>query len=392
MGAAKLAAPAADGGVLAGTEINEFGLDLLRRLDSSGNLCASPTSIALALAMVRPGARGATATEIDTVLHKFGTTGQASEIVALLQALKAVGNSERDPADELDVASAVFSQEGMNLEQAYLDSLSSEFGAGVGLLDFKNDPESARLTINQWASKWTKGRIPAVLQPGDVDTLTRIALANAIYLKAAWDHQFDPKATSSQPFTRADGSKVSVPTMAIDDEYLYAAGKGYRAVQLSFDTSATMTIIVPDNMSSFVAGLTAAQLGTIEHQLSGFLVDLTLPKFSAESRFDLADVLEAMGMPTAFEVPTPSAGADLSGITLGEQLYIQHVIHEANIDVDENGVVASAVTVVIGGAGAAGPPPKVTFHINTPFLYFIQERSTGAILFMGRIDDPSAAS
>jgi serpin B len=153
-----------------------------------------------------------------------------------------------------------------------------------------------------------------------------------------------------------------------------------------------MTIIVPDNMSSFVAGLTAAQLGTIEHQLSGFLVDLTLPKFSAESRFDLADVLEAMGMPTAFEVPTPSAGADLSGITLGEQLYIQHVIHEANIDVDENGVVASAVTVVIGGAGAAGPPPKVTFHINTPFLYFIQERSTGAILFMGRIDDPSAAS
>ena len=97
MGAAKLAAPAADGGVLAGTEINEFGLDLLRQLDSSGNLCASPTSIALALAMVRPGARGATATEMDKVLHDFGTTGQASEIVALLQALKAVSNSERIP-------------------------------------------------------------------------------------------------------------------------------------------------------------------------------------------------------------------------------------------------------------------------------------------------------
>ena len=104
-------------------------------------------------------------------------------------------------------------------------------------------------------------------------------------------------------------------------------------------------------MSSFVAGLTAAQLGTIEHQLSGYMVDLTLPKFSADSRFDLADVLTAMGMPTAFEVPTPSGGADLSGITLDESLYIQHVIHEANIDVDENGVVASAVTVVIGGPG-----------------------------------------
>jgi serpin B len=394
MGAAKLAAPAADGGVLAGTEINEFGLDLLRQLDSSGNLCASPTSIALALAMVRPGARGATATEMDKVLHDFGTTGQASEIVALLQALKAVSNSAKDPADELDVANAVFSQEGMNLEPAYLDSLSSGLGAGVGLLDFRNDPESARLTINQWASKWTKGRIPAILQPGDVDNLTRIALANAIYLKAAWDHQFDPKATSSQPFTRSDGSKVSVPTMASDMGYLYAAGKGYRAVQLPFDTSASMTIIVPDDMSSFVAGLTAAQLSTIDRQLSAYEVDLTLPKFSAESRFDLADVLKAMGMPTAFEMPTPSAGADLSGITLDEQLYIQHVIHEANIDVDENGVVASAVTVVIGEAGAAGPGslPRVTFHIDKPFLYFIQDRSTGAILFMGRIDDPSAAS
>jgi len=136
MGAAKPLAPADDGGVLAGTEINEFGLDLLRQLDPAGNLTVSPTSIALALAMVRPGARGATATEMDTVLHDFGTTGQASEIVALLRALKAVTDSGKNPADELDVANAVFSQEGMNLEQAYLDSLSSGFGAGVGLLDF----------------------------------------------------------------------------------------------------------------------------------------------------------------------------------------------------------------------------------------------------------------
>jgi serpin B len=390
MGAAKPLAPADDGGVLAGTEINEFGLDLLRQLDPAGNLTVSPTSIALALAMVRPGARGATATEMDTVLHDFGTTGQASEIVALLRALKAVTDSGKNPADELDVANAVFSQEGMNLEQAYLDSLSSGFGAGVGLLDFQNDPESARLTINQWASKWTKGLIPAILQPGDVDNMTRIALADAIYLKAAWDKQFDPKATKSLPFTRSDGSKVSVPTMAIDSEYLYAAGSGYRAVQLPFKTSASMTIIVPDNMSSFVAGLTAAQLATIGRQLSGYDVDLTLPKFSAESRVDLADVLTAMGMPTAFNANS----ADLSGITLDEQLYIQHVIHEANINVDENGVIASAATVVIGEAGAAGPGslPSVTFHIDKPFLYFIQERSTGAILFMGRIDDPSAGS
>jgi len=275
LGKAKLLAPAADGGVLAGTELNDFGIDLLRRLDSSGNLCASPTSIALALAMVRAGARGTTATEIDNVLHQFGTTGQASEIVALLKALKGLTDAGTKPADELDVANAVFSQKGMNLEQAYLDALSSGFGAGVGLLDFQNDPESARLTINQWASKSTKGLIPAVLQQGDITNATRIALADAIYLKAAWDHQFEPTATKSLPFTRSDGSKVSVPTMAIDTSFQYAAGTGYRQCSSPFKSSASMTFIVPDNMASFVAGLTAAQFGTIEHQFTARSVDLT---------------------------------------------------------------------------------------------------------------------
>ena len=386
LGKAKLLAPAADGGVLAGTELNDFGIDLLRRLDSSGNLCASPPRIALALAMVRAGARGTTATEIDNVLHQFGTTGQASEIVALLKALKGLTDAGTKPADELDVANAVFSQKGMNLEQAYLDALSSGFGAGVGLLDFQNDPESARLTINQWASKSTKGLIPAVLQQGDITNATRIALADAIYLKAAWDHQFEPTATKSLPFTRSDGSKVSVPTMAIDTSFQYAAGTGYRAVQLPFKSSASMTFIVPDNMASFVAGLTAAQFGTIEHQFTARSVDLTLPRFSTESRVDLANVLAAMGMPTAF------GNADLSGITLDEPLTIDHVIHQANIVVGEDGVIASAVTVVTGKSTVGPPPSPVTFHIDKPFLYFIQERSTGAILFMGRIDDPSATT
>ncbi len=387
LGKAKLLAPAADGGTLAGTELNAFGLDLLRSLDPTGNLSASPTSIALALAMVRAGAVGTTATEMDTVLHKFGTTGQASEVVALLAALKAMTDAGKAPADELDVANAVFSQTGMTLEQAYLDALSSGFGAGVGLLDFQKDPESGRLTINQWASKATKGLIPAVLQPGDITNQTRIALADAIYLKAAWETQFQATSTKSLPFTRPDGSKITVPTMAIDTSLQYGAGTGYRAVQLSLKTSGSMTFIVPDNMASFTAGLTSAQLASIESKFTAHSVNLTLPKFATTSRFDLAKVLAAMGMPTAF-----SSNADLSGITLDEQLAIDHVIHQANVAIDERGVIAAAVTVVTGKATAGPPPSPVTFHIDKPFLFFIQERATGAILFMGRIDDPSAKS
>jgi len=403
-----LLAPADDHGVLAGSEINDFGFDLLRRLSSSGNLCASPTSIALSLAMVLPGARGVTATEMDTVLHNFGATGQADEVVALINTLQSdtryddSGWSSNDPqatpdhtgqtpVAELDVSNAVFSQQGMNLEQAYLDALSSGFGAGLGLVDFVNDSEAARLIINKWASDKTIGRIPAVLQPGDVDETTRIALANAIYLKAGWSTQFDPKATKALPFTRSDGSRVSVPTMAMDTNLMYSVGAGYRSVLLGLGGTMAMTIVVPDDMASFVKGLTAARLSSISTSMAGYDVDLTLPRFSAESRVDLAGALSAMGMPTAF-----SLQADLSGITHDEPLMLKKVIHQANIDVVEQGTTAAAVTVSIGATmGGPGPEPSpvhVQFHVNKPFLYFIQDNWSGAVLFMGRIDDPSAKS
>jgi serpin B len=405
MGRARLLAPAADGGALAGSEINDFGLDLLRRLDATGNLCASPASIALALAMVRPGARGTTATEMDKVLHSFGSAAQASEVVALMAALRndnaydddawysahpdaTPDHSKMTPVDVLNVSNAVFSQKGMNLEEAYLDALSSGFGAGVGIVDYQNDTEAARLSIDKWASDATRKRVPEILKPGDVTSATRIALANAIYLKAGWVDRFDPTLTRSLPFTRADGSKVSVPTMATELEFQYTAGKGYRAVAIPFENWLSMTIVVPDNMSSFVSGLTAAGLAKIDSSAATYLVDLTLPRFSTDSRTDLATVLKAMGMTTAFNPDS----ADLSGITTDQKLYLDKVIHEANIDVTEDGVTASAVTVVGGLGGAGEPPPHVQFHINQPFLYFLRDNSTGTILFMGRIDDPSAKS
>lgn len=405
LGNAAMLAPAADNGTQAGGEINDFAFDLLRRLDSTGNLCASPTSIALALAMVRPGAQGLTATQMDAVLHGFGSTGQAAETVAFLQALQSAtfyddsdfdsndpaatpDHTGKTPVVELDVSNAVFSQQGMHLQPAYLDSLSSSFGAGVGLVDYQNNAEAARLAINKWGDLRTKGRIPNILSPGDVDSTTRIALANAIYFKAIWEEQFDVSATTNLAFTRADGSKVSVPTMAKNTEYMYSADTGYRAVKIPFLASASMTIVVPDNMATFISGLSAAKLAAITAKESVYIVDMTLPKFSADSRFELASVLQQMGMASAFDPTT----ADLSGITTDERLWVDKVVHEANIDVDENGTTAAAVTVVGGRGGAGEPPPSTTFHIDKPFLYLIQENTTGAVLFMGRIDDPSAKS
>lgn len=406
MGKAALLAPADDMGKGAGAQINVFGLDLLRRLDANGNLCASPTSVALALAMIRSGARGLTASEMDAVMHGFGSTGQANEIVALIKSLESdtfyddsqwtsvdpratPDHNAMEPAAELDVSNAVFSQKGMTLQPAYLDSLSSGFGAGIGLLDYRADPEAARATINKWASDRTKGRIPQVLQPGDVTNQTRIALANAIYLKAGWTKQFDPADTKTLPFTLGNGTAVNVPTMASETHYSYSAGTDYRAVELPLgDESLAMTIVVPSNMASFVNGLTADRLAGINRAMATYDVDLTLPRFSINTRLELADVLAAMGMPTLFKPGT----ADLSGITTDERLSIAKVIHQANIDVVEEGTTAAAVTVAIGRATGGMPqtPPHVQLHVDRPFLYFIRDTRTGAVLFMGRVTDPSA--
>jgi serpin B len=400
-GSAAPAAPAADRGALAASEINDFGFDLLRQLEPGGNLVASPASIALALGMVRPGARGQTATEMDKVLHSFGAGGQESEIRALLTELASQnihapaagspGPSADSPSVELDVAHEAFIQDDLAVETAYLDSLTSAYNAGVALVDYKHATEAARLLINEWASDQTHGRIPSILDKGDIDTYTRLVLVNAIYLEAAWNAPFDPVETVNRNFTTAGGTTVLVPTMAIDAEYEYTQGSGYQAIDLPYAFGGmSMMVVVPDDMASFAGGLTDSRFKAILAAESKADVDFQLPKFSLETRVSLVDALSAMGMPTAFNPDT----ADFSGMSpnaLALQLHIKDVIHQANIDVVEEGTTAAAVTaVVVEAAASAVPVARVTFHVDRPFLYFIHDNRSGAVLFMGRVDDPTA--
>ncbi len=282
MGQAALLAPADDGGLGAGSQINDFGFDLLRRLDSNGNLCTSPTSIALALAMVRPGARGTTASEMDKVLHSFGAESQGPEIVALIKSLQndtfyddtyrpsddpaaTPDLTAKEPAVELDVSNAAFVQKGTAFQQAYLDAISSRFGAGVGLLDYRQDPEAARLTINKWASDRTKGRIPAVLQQGDVNELTRIALANAIYLKAGWQSAVRSAADHASAVHQRRGQEALRPDHGHRQSLRLRHGGRLSGSRIypSAVARCEMTVIVPDDMASFIGGLSASKFNAI---------------------------------------------------------------------------------------------------------------------------------
>ena len=375
----------------AGAAIDAFGFELLRAATTGNeNAVLSPASIVLALAMTRPGARGETATQIDEVLRAVATDEHAGWLNALDVALASRTGTFKDQEGKdqqvtLRIANAPFAQKDYAWNPDYLDALASRFGAGVRLVDYAAATEAARKAINGWVDEQTEQRIPELLEPGVLDTLTRLVLVNAIYLKAAWQTPFPEASTAVQPFTRLDGSSVNVPTMRLGETLPYASGAGWQAVELPYvGGSLAMTIIVPDDLAAFQANLDGDTFAVITGSLAPRPVDLSLPKFGIETKTDLATILAAMGMPNAFD---PNL-ADFSGMTAQERLYISAVIHQANIDVDEKGTTAAAATAVVMRASSA-PGEPVTLRVDRPFLFALRDIQTGAILFLGRVVEPA---
>jgi serpin B len=368
--------------------LDAFGFDMYGRLDRGTNLVFSPASVYIALSMAAAGARGETATQMDAVLRQALGAARGNGVNSLDQALAALSQTWTDPAGKqhqvrLNIANAPFAQSGMALQQDYLDTLASRYGAGLGLVDYRNDPEEATRLINEWISDRTEKRIPKLLE--SLDPLTRLVLVNAIYLKAPWSDPFSASQTADAPFQRLDGGTVSVPTMNGSIDARYAEGDGWQAVELPYaDGSLAMTIVVPSDLAAFEAGLDEQQFASIVDALGRAEVRLSLPRFEAETRQDLTSPLIALGMPLAMD---PGA-ADFSGITTEESLYITGVIHQANITVDEKGTEAAAATAIVMGATAM--PEFKELKVDRPFLFALRDTSTGAILFLGRIVDPSA--
>lgn len=373
--------------------INRLGADLYAKLgaDSTDNLVFSSASILLALAMTRAGANGTTGTEMDTVLHASETGTDPNSLHRSLNALTAALESRSGEFTvdqqalpvELAIANSLWGQDGVAWVPAFLDLLASEYGAGMRLVDYATEPEVARAAINKWVSVQTKDRIPELLTKGTITPGVVLALVNAIYMKAPWLVPFPEAATKDGPFTNADGSVVQVPIMNLSDKLSHAQGDGWQAVELPYvGGSLAMTLVVPD----------AGRLAEIEHRLGDGLLDtaattsgskqvtLGMPRFDLETKVELATVMAALGMPTAFDPDL----ADFSGMTLERKLFIDLIVHQANITVDEKGTEAAAATAVVMRETSA-PGEQVNLMIDRPFLYAVRDVPTGAVLFLGRV-------
>ncbi len=373
-----------------------FALDLYRQLAAQqGNLFYSPYSISLALAMTYAGAEGDTAAQMADALHfTLQSEDLHTAFNSLDQALAERGqdvNPEQGEGFQLNIANSIWGQRGYDFRSAYLDLLAANYGAGLRVADFSAAPEESRQEINEWVSDSTEDRIQDLIPPGGVSELTRLVLANAIYFKASWMHQFSEMNTQPGPFTILDGTQVQVPMMRLLDpkRFAYADGDGFQAVQLPYvGDEVGMLIVLPDEgtFGAFEDGLDGAALDQIVDQLDGRMVQLSMPKFEFESEFGLAEALSALGMTDAF---SPGA-ADFSGIDGGRELYVSDVFHKAFVSVDEEGTEAAAATAVIVGVTSI-QLPDVTLNIDRPFLFFIRDLETGTVLFTGRVANPMGA-
>jgi serpin B len=260
------------------------------------------------------------------------------------------------------------------------------YGAGVHALDFATAPDASRVTINDWVEERTRDRIQDLLPPNSISSSTVAVLTNALYLKAPWAAPFDEGMTRDATFTLLDGAEISVPTMYEVEGHGYTEGPGYQALEMTYRTDElSMVFLLPDagTFADFEAGLDADTLAGILDDLETRSVEVALPKFEFESTFTLKETLEAMGMVIPF-----TGSADLSGMVEGGGLFIDNAYHKTFIAVDEEGTEAAAATAVVVVETSA-PAGEVEFHADRPFLFLIRDRVTGALLFFGRMVDPS---
>ncbi|MBN2336886.1 serpin family protein [Candidatus Bathyarchaeota archaeon] len=358
---------------------NLFTFDLYGRYSVGGdNVFYSPYSISTALSMTYEGARGVTAEEMQMVFHWSDDASirrpGAAKVYNVLNG--------RDRLYSLHTANALWMQDGYPFKEDYVDAVKDFYGGEANILDY-SDPAEAADIINGWVEDRTNDKIKDLFSP-EALVGARLVLTNAIYFKGDWVRQFDEEKTSKSDFHVTATETVEADMMRLREErFNYTDAGGCQVLELPYKgNDLSMIIVLPkgNDIQAFEGGLTLERYREWVSELRSTDMNIFLPKFRLETEYEMGNDLIAMGMPTAF-----SGGADFSGMSDGG-LFISKVIHKAYVDVNEEGTEAAAATGVVMKESA---PMLEVFRADHPFIFVIQDRGTGLVLFMGRVTDPS---
>jgi len=391
---------------LAASAINTLGVELLEKTGGADeNALLSPYSIQSALAMTYAGADGGTRDEMARVLY-FPKTGadlnssfmalnkELSEIQQNTAGIAKLGRGSSEPIT-IQIANRLFGQNGFDFCKPFLEIVKDDYGAPLETLDFVKNPGDATKIINDWVEAQTEKRIRGLIPDGALNRETLLVLVNAIYLKAAWEKEFKQSATEPRAFLISGTGNADVPTMSRTSRIGYAKRDGYTAMTLPYvGGNLQFLILLPDQPDGLAVMETKLDAGLLSScaKLDDRQVALYLPKFKmAPPTLELGNVLQSLGMKSAFDIPRGSANFNLMAPrTLDKHLFISKVFHKAFLSLDENGTEAAAATAVVMMRALAIPNKEepVEVRVDHPFLFAIQHRESGACLFLGRVTDP----
>lgn len=365
----------------------DFAFRLLQAVETSlspaqrGQIVLSPLSAEIALAMLANGAVGDTQREIVDAL---GYAGQSMADVDSYHQKLAQNLTGLDDRAEMNLANSLWLHPDFAVKERYTQLLGDCYAADIRRLDFT--APDAVATINAWCEEKTKGLIKNFLQELNADG--GLLLLNALYFNGMWKMAFDEKATERGFFTNEEGSRTAVELMRMTCSLRYAQTELYEAACLPYgNDSFRMTLLLPRegvSVSHCLASLDRQSWAALQAKLGSVnaIADVKLPKFQiAGQRQDLQEALQAMGIRKAF------ADADLSGIS-DRMGAVSKVAQAVSLRTDENGTEAASVTgIEMDGAadGDSATSTVIPFHVDRPFLFLITERSTGTVLFIGRM-------
>ncbi|MBC7363944.1 MAG: serpin family protein [Candidatus Aminicenantes bacterium] len=365
---------------------NQFAFDLYSVLKGEeGNIFFSPYSLSLAMAMAYEGARGQTAEEIKQVFY------YPEDIEILRRGYAETINqiNKKDKKYELRTANALWAQNNYPFLPEYFKTVEKYYGGKVTNVDFVRDTENSRLTINKWVEGQTNNRIKDLLPQEVITPLTRLVLTNAIYFKGNWENQFPKGNTKEEEFWISADKKVRVPLMFIRErKFNYTENENLQLLELPYaGNELSMLVLLPRNeLREVEPYLKPDKIQDLMKDMRQEELDVYLPRFKFETKYLMGGeqgLLGRMGMPTAFS----EMRADFSGMTGKPDLCITEVVHQAFVEVNEEGTEAAAATGIVMGIKAM--LEKKVFRADHPFIFFILEKRTGAILFFGRVIDPA---
>ena len=368
---------------------NRFTAELYRTIaQPHANGAASPYSVAVAFGMTREGARGETRSELDAALHLEGDTTRAN--AALAERLATIGAS----GVELRTANRVFLEETQSVEPTFEASMRDGFRAPFERVGFIADPESSRVRVNDWVASQTNDRIRDLLPPASIDGDTRLVLTNAVYFHGTWQTSFDRARTQDLGFFVDGTTPANVPMMQAERAMRFGHAEGAAVGELPYTGGEiSMIVVVPDAQDGLPALLSDLDGDRTQRWIDSLTerpnVILKLPRFrvAPSESLALSEPMRSLGVRLAFQ----SGDADLTGIaTTHPPLFVAEGYHRAFVEVNEEGTEAAAATAVVISTRSAPtrPPQRDELIADRPFLFFLRDTRTGAILFVGHVVDP----